>query len=1250
MSALANGQAIRTLNGAPVGVVSVAASANNASVAAGLGDGRVCLWNAADGKLLATTPAHSGAAAAIAFQPQSGQLLTGGGDGQVKLWGLPIAGSQRLEHPDAVTALAASGDGKRIYTGCADKVVRSWSVANAAQPERQFSGHPGPVTAVATNRDGSLLASAGDDGAIRFWDRSNGRQTATIGAHAGAVNSLSFHPDGNRVLSCSVDGSLKIWNAKPDEPKFFAHPDQVTCAVLTSDGSKLVTGCVDKQVRLWNLERGQVERAFPGNTLAVLSVATAGNLIAAGGADKSLFVWNASDGKEVRKFSGLAAAVRSVALSADGKLAAAGLADNSVRLFDLAMGKEVKSLAGHTGAVNALLFTATGDRVISASADKSIQVWNVVDGMVKLRIDAAAPVNSLALSKDGARVAAGCADKAVRLWTIADGKAVAPPITTPAEVASVAFSPDGTRLVAAGQDGKARIYGAAGELQEFFIHDGPVAAAAFLPDGKRILTASADKSSRMWSTNLVWSVATAAPVRQAAFNAKGDQVLSAGDDKRLSIWNAADGKPVKSFSVGDGAITSIAASLDGTRVACAGADRTLKIFPSGSEDKPVVVPLPAAASAVTFSPNGSRVAVALTGAKAGQTIVFETASGRLLQTLADHSGAIAGLAFLDDNRTLVSAGADKVVRLTDVAVLAAFDGHEGGVNSVAFHADGKQIISGGNDRFVRIRDLSTGKVTRSFGPLDDAVTAVNWSKDGSLVVAASGKSARIWKTADGSEVATLAHTAVVTGVSLSADNHRLATASADHIRIWDVASRQVLQSFAHEGPVTAVAFHSNNTNVVSASADKTVVVHTLQNVRTILSPSKVTHSLVVTPDGQHLLLAGDDGKIAIINVANGNVERSIEVGSRFDSLAISKQGTLLAAAGGEEVQVFSFSDGKRLARLRVPGGPGRIAFSPDGNVLAAASRGKTLETWNVAIAAGQPPSDEFGKAVASLAHPAAVSDLSWSSDGATVWTAADDKIVRAWRFPSDKPLKNFPHPNLVDAVAFSPDGKTLATGCHDGHVRLFDVAKGSQARDIKAHATATLEAIYCLAWSPDGKQIVSAGLDHSLKLWDAANGNLVKEFKAYKEKDFEKGHRDAVFCVAISPDGKTMASGSSDRSLKLWKVADGSVIAELTNPAFKPGPLPGPPQAHPGWIYGVRFTPDGKLLVSAGGAPQNRGYLAVWSLPDGKLLAGQEFTGGTIFGLAIAPDGKSLALGTAGRLPGQEPNVSYVANVPSGAK
>jgi hypothetical protein len=236
----------------------------------------------------------------------------------------------------------------------------------------------------------------------------------------------------------------------------------------------------------------------------------------------------------------------------------------------------------------------------------------------------------------------------------------------------------------------------------------------------------------------------------------------------------------------------------------------------------------------------------------------------------------------------------------------------------------------------------------------------------------------------------------------------------------------------------------------------------------------------------------------------------------------------------------------------------------------------------------------------------------------------------------------------VDAVSFSPDGKMLATGCHDGKMRIFDVAKGTPVKEVAAHVMPIPAAIYALAWTADGKQVFTASFDHSVKLWDATAGTLVREFKGFKEKDFEKGHRDGVFCLSLSPDGKTLATGSSDRTIKLWNVADGTVQKELVNPNVKVA-APQTPLSHPSWVYGVRFSPDGKVLYSVGMAPRNNGYLATWNVADGKLLSGEEMPFGTFFSLSMTADGQRLAVATGGLgkgAAGQDVNTSYILKVP----
>ncbi|MHB1424443.1 MAG: WD40 domain-containing protein [Gemmataceae bacterium] len=1249
-----NGQLIRDFKGANAGVEAAALSPNGALIAAATADKNLLVWQAKDGQLLANV---SSQAAGLAFNPGSNHLLTGSSNGTLKLWSMPPAPERALTHPDAVRTAVVSADGKRLFSGGSDRIVRSWNLADARMPERQFSGHTAAINAVAGSADGKLLASAGDEETIRFWDQSNGQEIARIGAHAAAVTSLAFHNDG-RLMSASRDGSIKLWQP-PTEAKLFAHPGQVSSAVLSTDGSRLLTGCGDKQVRLWNLTDGRIERPFHGPTLGVLCVAMnqAGTQVAAGCADKTLFVWEAATAKEIKKFT-LEAAVKSVAFSPDGKLLAGGLANNTIHLFDAAMGKEIKTFKGHSGAINAIYFTSKSDRLVSASADKTVQVWTIADGKSTVKLEHEEAVQALALSKGGTRIAAG-ADKTVKIWTLTSQTTIA----TPAAVLSVCFSPEDSRLLVGGADNQARVYGIDGQFIESFAHEGPVNAVAFHGDGKRVLTASADKTVRMRPLSMLWQARHSGPVRQAVFNGKHDRVISCGDDKTIEVWNAADGKLIQSLDAHDNPVAGIAVNADATRIVSCGADKTVKIFTlpaktDAKEVKPIVLKLPASASAVTLSPNGQNIAVAVAGAKSSRVHVFDTVSGKELLVFAEHGGAISSLSFLADNRTLVSAGADKVVRLSDMNILATVDAHSGGVSGVAFHPNGTQVLSGGADKTVKLWDVAKGQILRTFGPLPEAVRAVAFNRVGTQASAAAGKTAIVWNLADGKEVRKLEHPAEVASLSFSGDGTRLATGASDNkARVWDLASGQELQAFLHGGSIHAVAYHpNNNALVVSASADKTVSLHTM-NVTRALSAGTPLNAVAVTANGSHVLTAGEDGKIKLWNANTGANERTLEGGGKgILALAVSKNNLLLAAGGVDRiVRVFTLNDGKLLSAIEAPGVIRHLTFAPNSQTLAAACASaegaSVLQTWNVVFNPGQPLPAEFGKPVQSYADAGAVGSLVFDGKGGTFYSGSADKAIQVWKFATDAPTKNFPHPNIVDVVAFNPAGTQLATGCHDGRVRIFDVAKGTVVREIQAHVTAPQpSAVYCLAWSGDGKQIVSGSYDRSLKLWDAADGKLIREFKKHEDKKFEKGHRDSVICVAIAPDGKTLASGDWDHAIKIWNVADGNVLHDLSNPQLKTGPLPQPPQAHPGVVYGLRYTPDGKHLISAGGAPRLRSYLAIWNVADGKMLYGGEQALGTLLSLALSADGKFVAVGSGvSRLGGEDGNKNnvYVMKLPS---
>jgi len=259
-----------------------------------------------------------------------------------------------------------------------------------------------------------------------------------------------------------------------------------------------------------------------------------------------------------------------------------------------------------------------------------------------------------------------------------------------------------------------------------------------------------------------------------------------------------------------------------------------------------------------------------------------------------------------------------------------------------------------------------------------------------------------------------------------------------------------------------------------------------------------------------------------------------------------------------------------------------VAFSPDGKRIISGSGDNTLLVWDW----------RTEKVILGpLHHENYVESIAYSPDGQRVVSGDGGGVVLVWDAKSGKRLYRLEeHMDDVNSVAFSPDGRMVASGSTDETTQIWAAKTGEIVHSMTFDAS-----VYSVMFSPNGLYFAT-GMGKGVEVWDIRSWHRVC------------GRNTSCFTVAISPDSKHVAY-ADDKSLCIMDLKTGK-------------PILGPTQGHTHFISSLAFSPDGTWIASGSWDKSIR----IWDTATGNQISKLQ-TESSVFSVAISPSGTQIAAG-----------------------
>lgn len=651
----------------------------------------------------------------------------------------------------------------------------------------------------------------------------------------------------------------------------------------------------------------------------------------------------------------------------------------------------------------------------------------------------------------------------------------------------------------------------------------------------------------------IWDIETGRPI-QSLFEKEDRDSLSATPDHNgkivaftrrghVQLCDATSLAVLREWAADAESVSDLAFAPDDSLIATTGHDGVVRLWDVLTSKLVKSVRIGGTYAILTFSPDSKTVAIV--GGIKNQVTLWRIGDGAIVGEIQPVMCCIFRMSFSPDGRVFAAATRDGVVHLVSAStgrdVQTFREAGEGWAYWTSFSQDGTLLVTAGY-RGAKVWDVRSG-VQRATIPSQGQVQGIAIRPDGNQVVVETDQAAVVWSARDGLRSGTLARLfgnyLAGNGVSYSSDGRLIAVSSArGTARLW-------ASDFESELPTMRGA----NSDIIRAS---------------------------FSPDGSQVVGIDFDSVLRLWNSADGSLVAKAELPrpadrtNTFNSVHFSSSSNYFVVRQqlpdkGGHVRTAVWST-KPFAPL--PGldggewGAGEESFSPDGTSIVlndgTTARKINLRTQAVTLAVG--------------CNGGVVNGAGFSRDGARLAVVCAGRSIHIFDAGNGRLLKEVHDTGDGNAI-FSPDGRKIAL-VSDGIATVWDI-DGSRGKLFQIGGLP--QETFDVDWGPGSDRILALQEDRLARMFDGNTGKTIVTFR---------GHDSDIVAARLSPDGAHVVTASTDGTARLWNASTGQTLSVL--------------RGHSNYLQDARFTADGQRVLTASSDGTVRQFYATF---DGLFKA-----------------------------------------------